>query len=56
MERGMNTAIARFLERSSEKTTASLDGLVGVAIFSGLGLLASLSVLVLDQYIPGEWF
>ncbi len=52
----MNTAIARHLKRSSEKTGASFDGLVSVAIFSGLGLLISLSVLLLDQYIPGDWF
>jgi hypothetical protein len=25
-------------------------------IFSGMGLLISLSVLLLDRYIPGEWF
>jgi hypothetical protein len=25
-------------------------------IFCGAGLLLSLSVLILDQYIPGEWF
>jgi hypothetical protein len=56
MERDMNTAVARLLERSSEKTTSSLDGLVSVAIFSGVGLLISLSVLLLDRYIPGEWF
>jgi hypothetical protein len=56
MERDMNTAIARYLERSSEKTTSSFDGLVSVAIFSGVGLLISLSVLLLDRYIPGAWF
>jgi len=52
----MNTAIARYLERSSAKTTSSFDGLVSVAIFSGVGLLISLSVLLLDRYTPGEWF
>jgi hypothetical protein len=25
-------------------------------LFSGVGLLLSLSVLILDQNIPGEWF
>jgi len=52
----MNTTIARYLERSSVKTAASFDGLASVVIFSGVGLLISLSVLILDQYIPGEWF
>ena len=56
MERDMNTAIARYLARSSEKTTSSFDGLVAVAIFSGVGLLISLSVLLLDRYIPVDWF
>jgi hypothetical protein len=56
MERDMNTTIARHLERSSEKTASSFDGLISVVIFSGVGLLISLSVLLLDRYIPGEWF
>jgi hypothetical protein len=30
------------------------ESLVTVALFSGIGLLLSLSVLILDQYIPGE--
>jgi hypothetical protein len=56
MERDMNTAIARYLARSSEKTAGRFDGLVSVAIFSGVGLLISLAVLLLDRYIPGDWF
>jgi len=56
MERDMNKAVARFLERSTERTTSSFDGLISVVIFSGMGLLISLSVLLLDRYIPGEWF
>ena len=52
----MNTAIARHLERSTETITSRFDGLVSVAIFSGVGLLISVSVLLLDRYIPGEWF
>jgi hypothetical protein len=27
-----------------------------IAVFSGFGLLVSLSVLLLDQHIPGDWF
>jgi hypothetical protein len=56
MERDMNIAIASYLERSSGKTACSFDGLVSAAIFSGLGVLTSLSVLLLDRYIPGDWF
>jgi hypothetical protein len=56
MERDMNTAIASYLARSSEKTASSFEGVVSVAIFSGVGLLISVSVLLLDRYIPGDWF
>jgi len=27
-----------------------------IAVFCGIGLLVSLSVLLLDQYTPGDWF
>jgi hypothetical protein len=29
---------------------------VTLTLFRGIGLLVSLSVLILDQYLPGEWF
>ena len=41
---------------NSSKTRAKFDSLVSVALFSGVGLLLSISVLLLDKYIPGEWF
>jgi hypothetical protein len=56
MEWDMNTAIAKHLARSSEKTVSSFDSLLSVAIFSCVGLLVSVSILLLDQYIPGDWF
>jgi hypothetical protein len=52
----MNAAIARLLPRASATSVANVDAFVTVAIFSGLGLLLSLSVLVLDKYTPGDWF
>jgi hypothetical protein len=52
----MTAAIARFLPRASAPTIANIDTFVTVALFSGAGLLLSLSVLILDQNIPGEWF
>jgi hypothetical protein len=52
----MNAAIAWLLPRASATSLASVESLVTVALFSGIGLLLSLSVLILDQYIPGEWF
>ena len=52
----MTAAIARLLPRASATSIANIDTFVTVAVFSGAGLLLSLSVLILDQNIPGEWF
>jgi hypothetical protein len=52
----MSAAIAKIFPRASATSIASIDNLVQVALFSGVGLLLSLSVVILDQYIPGEWF
>jgi hypothetical protein len=52
----MTAAIARLLPRASATSLASIESFVTVALFSGSGLLLSLSVVILDQYIPGEWF
>ncbi|MCK1497787.1 MULTISPECIES: hypothetical protein [unclassified Bradyrhizobium] len=52
----MNAAIAWLLPRASAKSVADIDSVLSVAIFSGLGLLVSLSVLIIDKYTPGEWF
>jgi hypothetical protein len=52
----LSAAIARILPRLSAASVAEIDTLVQVALFSGLGLLLSLSILILDQHIPGEWF
>ena len=52
----MTAAISRLLPRASEALVAELETLVSVAIFCGIGLLLSLSVLILDQHIPGDWF
>jgi hypothetical protein len=52
----MIAAIAWLLPRASATSVASIESLVTVGLFSGVGLLLSLSVLILDQNIPGEWF
>jgi hypothetical protein len=52
----MTAAIARLLPRASATSIANIDTVVMVALFSGAGLLLSLSVMIMDQYIPGEWF
>jgi hypothetical protein len=56
LEIEMTAAIARFLPRASATSIANIDTFVTVALFSGAGLLLSLSVLILDQNILGEWF
>jgi hypothetical protein len=52
----MSTVIARLLPGASAVSIADIGALVQTATFCGLGLLLSLSVLILDQSIPGEWF
>ena len=52
----MNAAIARLLPRASASLVDDLDIFVSTSIFCGIGLLMSLSVLILDQYVPGDWF
>jgi len=50
-----SAAIARIFPHASAASVANID-FVRVALLSGVGLLLSLSVLILDQYITGEWF
>jgi hypothetical protein len=52
----MTAAIARIFPRASAASVANIDSFITVALFSGLGLLLSLAVLILDQYSPVEWF
>lgn len=52
----MNAAITWLLPRASAKSIEDIDAALSVAMFSGLGLLLSLSVLIVDKYTPGEWF
>jgi hypothetical protein len=44
------------LPEASTAATADAHPLVAVALFCAVGLLLSLSVLLLDQSLPGEWF
>jgi hypothetical protein len=48
------TTIARLLPRASATAIDSIESFVTIALFSGIGLLLSLSILILDQYTPGE--
>jgi hypothetical protein len=56
LENDMTAAIARLFPRASALSVANIETFVTVAIFSGVGLLLSLSALILDKYTPGEWF
>jgi hypothetical protein len=40
------------------ETYASTDThqLVSIALFSAIGLLISLLIIIADQHLPGEWF
>jgi hypothetical protein len=52
----MATLVARFFPRASAESVAEFETLISVALFSGIGLLLSVGVIVLDKYTPGEWF
>ena len=52
----MTAFAARFFPRASAESVAVFETFVSVALFSSLGLLISLTVLLLDKYIPGDWF
>jgi hypothetical protein len=43
---------------STVETSASAEThqLVSIALFSAIGLLISLLVILADQHLPGEWF
>jgi hypothetical protein len=49
-------AAARCVPNASAESVAESETFVSVALFCGVGLLMSVSVLVLDKYIPDEWF
>ena len=51
------TALAeRLFPRASAQAVTDYESLISVALFSAAGLLISVSVIVLDASLPGEWF
>jgi hypothetical protein len=52
----MSEPLATTLSRASAATTRNMETLVTICLFSGVGLLLSLSMLILDQYVPTELF
>jgi len=56
METDMNAAIARLLPRASATLVADPPRLFRLRSSAGSVYFLSWSVLILDQYIPGDWF
>ena len=52
----MTALAARFFPRASAEAISDFETFISVALFCGIGLLISITTLVLDKYIPGEWF
>ena len=52
----MTALAARLFPKASSEAVANVENFISIALFCGVGLLISLTVLVLDQHIPGEWF
>ena len=50
------TKVARISEPAVISARTESHPLATVALFSAIGLLISLSVLLLAKYVPGEWF
>lgn len=50
------TKVTRISEPTIVSERSESHPLVTVALFCAIGLLISLSVLLLDKYLPGEWF
>jgi hypothetical protein len=55
-ERANSWQFARSTSVVSQNVTLPVAFSANDAADSGAGLLLSLTVLILDQYIPGEWF
>ena len=52
----MGALALRLFPKASDEAVAEFKTLVSVSLFSFAGLLVSVSIIVLDKYIPGEWF
>ena len=52
----MTETIIQAIAKGTAKANSDFETLVQLGLFSGLGLLISVGVIVLDKYMPGEWF
>lgn len=53
---GYERSFCSALPRGSATLVGDLDALISTSIICRIGVLLSLSVLILDRYIPGDWF
>ena len=52
----MTALAAKFFPKASFNSVADFQAIAAIAMFSGIGLLVSVTTIVLDKYLPGEWF
>jgi hypothetical protein len=52
----MSALAARLFAKASDEAVTEFKTLVSISLFCFAGLLISVSVIVLDKFIPGEWF
>ena len=50
------TAFIQTIAKGTAKANSEFETLVQLGLFSGLGLLISVGIILLDKYMPGEWF
>jgi hypothetical protein len=50
------TAFIQAIAKGTAKANSNFDTLVKLGLFSGFGLLISVGIVVLDKYLPGDWF
>jgi hypothetical protein len=50
------TKVTRIAAPAEVSAATESHPLVIITLFCAIGLLVSLSVLLLDKYLPGEWF
>jgi hypothetical protein len=46
----------KVLPHASIPAKTEMSDFISVAVFSGVGLLLSLAVIILDQISPSQWF
>jgi hypothetical protein len=50
------TVLLQAIAKGTAKANSDFETLVQLGLFSGFGLVISVGVVVLDKFMPGEWF